>query len=192
MAAHHSLLRFGAIRADSLLPQAFRQCHAATMSTRGHTLVELLAVLCILAVLAGLATPSLRALQAQTQLTTAADHLQVALQLARSTALTRAQAVVWCLADDQGRCLPADSSRSPSYALRLNGPTGELLRREPLASGLQLMATRAHITYYPLPRAGSTSTVTLCDLQSRASSRQLIISQTGRVRTAQLTQRGCA
>ena len=162
------------------------------MSPRGHTLVELLAVLCIIAVLAGLATPSLRTLHAQTQLTTATDHLQVALQLARSTALTRAQAVVWCLADEQGRCLPADGSRGLSYALHLNGPDGELLRREPLAAGLQLLATRAQITYYPLPRAGSTSTLTLCDLQSRAANRQLIISQTGRVRTARLTQRGCA
>ncbi len=161
------------------------------MSPRGHTLVELLAVLCITAVLAGVATPSLRMLHAQTQLATASDHLQLALQLARSTALTRAQAVVLCLADNQGRCLSADSSRGQSYALRLIGPDGELLRREPLAPGLQLLATRAHITYYPLPRAGSTSTLTLCELQSRTTSRQLIISQTGRVRTAKLTQRGC-
>ena len=161
------------------------------MSSRGHTLIELLTVLCLVAVLGGLGLPSLASLRSEARLSTAVDHLLVSLQWARSTSLTRTAPVVLCLSDAAGRCLPADAPSASAYALHLQDPAGELLRHESLPARMALRATRAHITYYPLPRAGSTSTLSLCDGLSRAASRQLIISQTGRVRTARLTQRGC-
>jgi type IV fimbrial biogenesis protein FimT len=136
----------------------------------------------LLAVLLGLALPSLRALQARTALATASNQLLLALNLARSAAITRGQQTTLCLNDAGGRCLPTAGTAALGYALQVEGPQPALLRRERLPPGLRLTATRSQIIYYPWPRAGTTVTFTLCDTGERVPARQVIVSQTGRPR----------
>lgn len=160
------------------------------MHRNGHTLVELLVVMATLALLAGIAVPALVDWRHAVLLAAASDPLLQAAHQARLIALTQGQSVRLCLADAQGQCLARAQSAS-DWAIWRDEPSPQLLRHQRLPAPLRLHATRAASTWFPTPQTGTTATFTLCDNTSRARSRQVVISQTGRPRLQPLARRGC-
>lgn len=160
----------------------------------GLSLIELLAALSIAAILAAVAVPSYRWLTTETRLATALGALVHDLALARSAAITRTDSVALCPSADHKGCLASphwhqgwivfvdsdgDRDRDPSEPiLRVHGPLG---------SGISATSSRARrrIVYHPLGFAyGSNVTVTFCVRHRPAAARALILSNTGRPRTA--------
>jgi type IV fimbrial biogenesis protein FimT len=160
------------------------------MRADGHTLIELLLVMSLLAILAGVTVPGFAVLRTDLQLATTADRLLQSAHQARTAALTRGVATRLCLADDNGHCLTRPAS-APGWATWTLDAVPVLLRHDRLTPGTQLLATRAAATWYPLPRSGTTLTLTLCDVAARGRAQQVIISETGRPRLQRLTTRGC-
>jgi type IV fimbrial biogenesis protein FimT len=160
------------------------------MRADGHTLIELLLVMSLLAILAGITVPGFAALRADLQLATTADRLLQSAHQARTAALTRGVATRLCLADANGHCLTRPAN-APGWATWTLDSVPVLLRHDRLAPGTQLLATRTAATWYPLPRSGTTLTLTLCDVAARGRAHQVIISETGRPRLQRLTTRGC-
>jgi prepilin-type N-terminal cleavage/methylation domain len=77
----------------------------------GFTLVELLVTVAVLAVVLALAVPSFQGVINRNRVTTAANELASALQLARVEAVRRNRAVVLCPSTDGTSCAGADWSR---------------------------------------------------------------------------------
>ena len=158
----------------------------------GFSLAELLVTLTIVAVVAALSAPAFQRSRADAASLTSAHSLLRALHLARSQALLRAEPAVVCLSSDLVTC----ASRSASGSIRgwivfLNLRAERTVQRdaqEPLLGvfalpeRLQLTGSRTAVTYWPVSRAGTTATFTVCDADRLARTRAVIVSQTGRPR----------
>jgi type IV fimbrial biogenesis protein FimT len=169
-----------------------------TLRHRLHGLswAELLAVLSIVALLAVLATPSFTRLRANAASMSAAQTLFGALHHARSQALLHGLPAVLCLSADGRRCL-RDARRGQARGWLVfvdrvqqraaSGPPqfdpGDILvSRFDAATPLQLHGSRPAVTYWPVSRAGTTATFTICAPQGLAAPRAVIVSQSGRPR----------
>jgi len=71
---------------------------------KGFTLIEVIVVMVVIGILAGIAIPSFRGFTRSSQVTSAANDLVSALNLARSEAVSRAIPVTVCKSDDQATC----------------------------------------------------------------------------------------
>lgn len=156
---------------------------------RGATLWELAIVLVLIGLLASLAVPSFTNLRQNAALAAAANQTLLALHYARSVALARGLPVGLCQSDDGERC----SATGQRFIVFLNRDSDqpaqrdggeEILRRYEIAATLSLRGTRSAINYWPVPRAGTTTTFALCDSRHAAPPRAVIVSQTGRPRLA--------
>lgn len=172
------------------LPPAVRSC------CRGVTLLELLAVLGIVAVLIAAAVPSFRGQRARALATAAANSLLGTLHHARTVALLRGRPTVVCLSADGARCLPAGPQRAPGWISFQNDHTESppqrdateaLLRAESFGGELLIRGSRQAVTYWPVSRAGTTATFTLCAGRPAQAARAIVISQNGRPRSKSLT-----
>jgi len=158
----------------------------------GFSLAELLVTLAIVAVLAALSTPGFQRSRADVASLTSAHSLLRALHLARSQALLRSEPAVVCLSADLVSC----GSRSATDSIRgwivfLNMRAERTVQRDPqepllgvfeLPERLRLIGSRNAVTYWPVSRAGTTATFTVCDADGLARTRAVIVSQTGRPR----------
>jgi hypothetical protein len=63
-----------------------------------------------------------------------------------------------------------------------NRGAGQVLREIELPSGVHVAGSRPQATYWPLPGAAATITLTLCHASGAAAPRRVIVSQTGRPR----------
>jgi type IV fimbrial biogenesis protein FimT len=125
-------------------------------------------------------------------LSSAANELLTALHRARSSAVLRGLPVAVCLTADDRTCVatpdsaaigwlvfvPAGSSSAVSRPVAV----GEVLTRFHLPDRLTVSASRPTVTFWPVARAGATSTFDLCDLAGAGKS--IVVSQTGRPRVA--------
>jgi len=167
-----------------------------TRPQQGISWVELLVVIGIAALLAFMAAPSFSRVRANAASLAASQALLGALHLARSQALLLSQPTVLCLTADGQRCL-SDARRFEARGWLVfidrvrrrvgSGPPqldrgDELVRRHDAAYPLQLHGTRAAVTYWPVSRAGTTATFTVCDAHALAPVRAVIVSQSGRPR----------
>jgi len=110
---------------------------------RGHTLIELSAILAILALLASFALPDAQRLIQEIRAETAIHSVRGAIAYARATAATHNRPVLLCPLDDQDRC-HGDWSRGFAVFIDLRGsaerdPKAPILRHFPaLAEGSAL------------------------------------------------------
>jgi type IV fimbrial biogenesis protein FimT len=161
----------------------------------GFSLVELLVTLLVLALLALLGAPTFQRVRANAASLAAAHALLGGLHLARSQALLRGLPAVLCLSADGAQCITstrADAARGWLVFVNRGGertpqrdPQDPLIRQVLLPAGLSLRGSRTAVTYWPVSRAGTTATFTLCTRARLAVNRAVIVSQSGRPRQRQ-------
>lgn len=160
---------------------------------RGFLLQELLIVIAIVAVLAAVAVPRFTALDRRARVTASVNQLVGALHFTRSTAILRNEPAVLCLSAGGEQCatqarlatsgwiiFPERARSSPAQ----RAPDEEVLRNFQLPEGLTVRGSRSAVTYWPVARAGTTSTFVLCHRADASLGRLVIVSQTGRPRIA--------
>lgn len=170
----------------------------------GVSLYEMLIALAVAAVLGATAVPGMRDLLARQRMTTAVNQFVLALSYARSEAIKRAQAVALCPTEKDSGCAPAgdhgtfwqsgilvfvDMNRNYEW-----DPTEPVLRIFPdVGRGLVIASSRhrSRVVYRANGRAGGTNiTYHFCHPDGRAAARALIVSNSGRPRTASTTPDG--
>jgi type IV fimbrial biogenesis protein FimT len=155
------------------------------------TLIELCFSVALLAVLATLAIPSFQSALRAAAIRSALFELVAGLQQTRADSILEARPGVLCLSDGPGNCLAGmDSSNAWTAYLDVDGRVQTLASRA-LPAGFELHATRARLNFWPDARAASTGTLTICDTSGIARPRAIVISQGGRIRTADASERDC-
>lgn len=159
----------------------------------GMTLIELVAALGVMAVLLVAALPSWQSLTARTQLTTAKNSLVLGLQRARMEAVARGREQVLCPSRDGLRCedgsdwsngwlLYSDDNRNGRF-----DPVERLLLSQSLDPELVSVRStsgRRRIVYRSMGEApGTNVTFVICSRQRAEHGGQVIVSNSGRVRT---------
>lgn len=176
-------------RAVSHCTSRFRNPHQT-----GYSLIEALVVLTIAGTLALAGMPSLRRLEAEQEVRTAANTLVAALYMARSEAIKRAGHAVLCPTANGSDCLDTDSDTAweRGYLLYVDDSADArrdqeetILRQFDPMRGVTIRSSRSrdHVTYRPNGLAtGTNLSFTLCPLSKYATPRAVIVSNTGRAR----------
>lgn len=178
------------------------------MKQSGTTLLELLVVVAVSAILLTLAAPSFAAFVRNSQMTSAANALISALQLTRSEAIKRGSYAVMCPSAtgsscastgdwDQGWLVFHDANNNAG----VDAGEAVILTRQALPAGLRATSkgsTARYISYEPsggtrqITNAFQSGTLTVCsESGSLDSARQIIISKTGRARSARIALASC-
>jgi len=169
------------------------QATRAAGAQRGFTATEFVVTLALAGVLMSLAVPGFAALARSFGLSSAANELLSALHTARAAAVLRGLPVAVCLTSDDATCLAEPGASASGWlvfvadgasAVARPAVVGEVLSRFQLPRTLTVSASRPTVTFWPVTRAGSTSTFDLCDVAGRGTGRAIVVSQTGRPRVA--------
>ena len=164
--------------------------------TQGFTLIELLIVIAIVGITLGIAVPSFQSLIASNRLTTSANSLVSALQLAKSEAIKSNYLVVvnkngtW----SNGWFLFADKYQNGIQATDGTEPT--ISTFDALSTGFTINSTSTSsvfankVTYRPDGRSTSFGSFYFCSPASTADFRVVVIAATGRVRVDTPTTAG--
>ena len=167
------------------------------------TLIELLITLAVAALLATVAVPAMHRLLVAQRMTSQVNTLITHLSLGRSEAAVRNRQVVLCKSADGNVCssrarwsngwiLFADDDRNEHRG------TGEtLLRRHgPLPAGLSLnyagFPSDRYTTFEATGISNANGTFVFCDGRGAGGARAVIVSKTGRARTAAVMPDGSA
>jgi type IV fimbrial biogenesis protein FimT len=160
---------------------------------RGVTLLELLAVVAIAAALVSLAAPSFASFRRAAGVSAATNELLGALYFARSAAILNGQPVTLCLSADATTCVSSEAPAAIGWLVfakpDAKAPDSSvddqpILRSFRLPPDVSVHASRAAVTFWPVSRAGSTSTFDVCDVNRAVTGRAVVVSQTGRPRVA--------
>ena len=166
---------------------------SATTGQRGISLIELLIVCAVLAIVLASAAPSFRQLTAQQSLISASNSLVTGLQLARNTAVSSGRPAVLCPAFESPVC--ADNSAWSHGWLVHGGRNGSPIRAQaqgqlPGSVTVSLGQGRRQVRFLPDGRSpGTNITLNLCS--DGIAARQIIVSNSGRVRTTPVTTTPC-
>lgn len=169
---------------------AFSRLHASRC--RGLTVLELVIAMTVAVLLFGMAVPAYRDAMARAQATDARAALSATLFAAMSEASVLGREIVVCAAEN-GQCsggedwsrgwiafIDADGDRARSGGERL-------LREQPrLNRAVRLIGSsgRSRLVFQPFGgNAGSNTSFTLCDRRGPNAAIQLILANSGRLRT---------
>lgn len=149
----------------------------------GFTLTELMCALAVLAIVAGMCAPMLQDTLRRGSIRAATLQVAGALAQARATSITSNRRGTFCPADGGDACqlVAAPTDR---WMVFIDEPLGpRVIARGTLPPGVLLTSNRVSVHFWPVALAGATATLTICDGAGRAPWRQLVVSQTGRVRS---------
>jgi len=151
---------------------------------RGFTLIELLIVLSIIGITLGIGLPGFQAIIASNRLTTSANSLVSALQLAKSEAIKSNRLVIvskngsWA----SGWIVFADNNQDGSQATDGTEPT--IASFDALSTGFTVKPDNGYtnrVTYRPDGRSTTFGSFYLCSPASTADFRVVTVAATGRV-----------
>jgi type IV fimbrial biogenesis protein FimT len=151
-------------------------------SVLGFTLIELLIVVSIIGITLGIAVPSFQSLIASNRLTTSANNLLSALQLAKSEAIKSNFLIIvsknttWA----NGWIVFADKNQDGLQATDGTEPT--IASFDAVSTGFTVDPYTNSITYRPDGRTTSFGSFYFCSPASTADFRRVVIAATGRVR----------
>lgn len=157
--------------------------NAKDTPSQGFTLIELLIVLSIIGLTLAIAVPSFQSLIASNRLTTSANSLVSALQLAKSEAIKSNRLVIvnknttW----SNGWVVFADNNQNNSQDA--GEPT--ISSFDALSTGFTVTPTSGYanrVTYRPDGRSSTNGSFNFCSPASTADFRRVVIASTGRVR----------
>lgn len=163
------------------------------MPSRGYTLLELLVTLAVAAIALAVGLPSFERLRLDMQRTSAVNAFVGAVQLARSEAAKRARPVVLCKTADFERCGGDEIRYDHGFMVFVNeddvrppqrSAAEPLLRAYRPTEGMTISANRDLFEFRPFRVRSTNGTVTFCDRRGEAEARAVIVSYTGRPRTA--------
>jgi type IV fimbrial biogenesis protein FimT len=164
-------------------------------SAQGIALWELLGVVSIAALLAALAVPGFKEARQSAVLTAAVNQMVGSLHFARSAAILRNVPAVLCLSVEGQQCIERLEEAATGWLIFLDFQRSspprldredQRLRWVSIPADVSLQATRPALTYWPTARNGTTGTFTFCNvMRSGSTGRSVIVSQTGRPRTAE-------
>lgn len=153
--------------------------------TLGFTLIELLIVIAIVGITLGIAVPSFQSLIASNRLTTSANNLVSALQLAKSEAIKSNYLIIvsknttWT----NGWVVFADKDQSGDQATDGTEPT--ISAFDALSTGFTVTPTTGYankVTYRPDGRSTTNGSFNFCSPTNTADFRRVVVAATGRVR----------
>jgi type IV fimbrial biogenesis protein FimT len=165
-------------------------------SIHGITLIELVFTIAIGSILCAASLPALDSLMQRGQSSSAHNALVVALNLARSSAVSRQADVSICPSRDGATCdnaiwwqrgwiVFADTNRDG-----VRGPNEAIIHVGQMRDGMAIASTagRRHVIYRADgSSAGSNLTFTFCDRRGPASADTVVISNAGRIRSGKAT-----
>lgn len=168
----------------------FRQAHHLAA---GFTLLELLTLLLLLGIVTAVAVPAWQRLMADNHLTVATNTLVMSLQRARSEAIKRNSVVFVCAGHSRNACAES-ADWNDGWIVTADGDedgrpdTGAApISETSLPDSALLRGSRRStpIVFHHDGRSpGSNTTWILCDPGGRAKPRQIVLSNEGRIRTA--------
>lgn len=178
------------------------------MKQSGATLLELMVVLAISAILLGIGIPSFAAFTSNSRLASATNELVSSLHLARSEAIKRNSRVVLCSSATGTSCAASGGWHQGWLVFHdvnnnaaLDSGEAVILSRQAFSAGFRLTGNRWVSSYISYGPSGATTTIsgvlqvgtlTLCnESDASGTARQIIISRTGRPRTAKITLASC-
>lgn len=158
----------------------------------GFTLAELLMTLALLAVLSAAALSSLSGLLLESRMTRQVNGLVHGVHLAKSTAQLRLTDVALCKSPDGERCVH-EGEWHDGWLLFANEDRDHPPQADPgeacLAAGGawrggRIRANRRFFVFRPATTRSTNGTFVFCDRRGESAARALIVSYTGRPRTA--------
>lgn len=158
---------------------------------RGITLIELMMTLAIAGILVAMGVPALGSMLAHTHQQTAGDALQDSLMQARELSVTRGIQVIVCPTADGVRCSDDDLwQRGWMIAADANDdgqPDATVAKFDPMPPTMRIVSSegRPLVLFQPDGSAGGSNVqLTLCSATDAREGRAIIVSNSGRIRTA--------
>jgi type IV fimbrial biogenesis protein FimT len=167
----------------------------------GFTLVESLITLSITSILLSTAVPSFNGFIAAKRISAEVSTLTQHLHLARSEAIKQGSRAVLCPTDNGDECLGSGDWNKgymvfiDNNANRERDPDEQLIHQHSLKTDLLRVnaGRRKTVSYQISGRAkGSNLTITFCDAHDNAKPRAVVVSMSGRPRTADIHPNGSA
>jgi type IV fimbrial biogenesis protein FimT len=151
----------------------------APQGPAGLSVLELLIAVAVAAVIAAAGIPALRDVGLTARRAAAVNEFTGMVQFARSSAQTRAEAILLCHAGAAPYC--SSDSNETLWIVRSTSDAAPLRTYAAEFSG-RIVSNRALFEFRPFPHASTNGTVSFCDPRRGTHDRAVVISRSGRAR----------